>query len=276
MVDNSAAVYMINKMGSSHTEIGNDMVVAIWEFCINNEIWLTAAHVPGSLNVIADAESRRLYTDAEWMLHFTGVAEDHSGEGRRYIGCPQLGNTTLVSPPRTSPCQTTHSSTTIKTNTCPPCPTNGNPPTTSETGTKNMSCVRTQVESLGLSSSAVKSLCLKGMYPQFLMRLVGKDLEGYLTGIRNGESKERAKLFATVGSKGRKELIWNCPMGHFTDSEHHLVADTLAAMYSPTNSKELDNIMKVLFPEVLIKIYMDHQKVDYATAEELFNYDVYQ
>jgi hypothetical protein len=68
MVDNSAAVYMINKMGSSHTEIGNDMVVAIWEFCINNEIWLTAAHVPGSLNVIADAESRRLYTDAEWML----------------------------------------------------------------------------------------------------------------------------------------------------------------------------------------------------------------
>lgn len=68
MVDNSAAVYMINKIGSSHTEIGNDMVVAIWEFCINNEIWLTAAHVPGSLNVIADAESRRLYTDAEWML----------------------------------------------------------------------------------------------------------------------------------------------------------------------------------------------------------------
>ena len=68
MIDNSAAVYMINKMGSSHTEIGNDMVVAICEFCINNEIWLTAAHVPGSLNVIADAESRRLYTDAEWML----------------------------------------------------------------------------------------------------------------------------------------------------------------------------------------------------------------
>jgi hypothetical protein len=59
---------MINKIGSSHTEIGNDMVVAIWEFCLNNEIWLTAAHVPGSLNVIADAESRRLYTDAEWML----------------------------------------------------------------------------------------------------------------------------------------------------------------------------------------------------------------
>jgi hypothetical protein len=68
MVENSAAVYMINKMGSSHTEIGNDMVVAIWEFCINNEIWLTATHVPGSLDVIADAESCRLYRDAEWML----------------------------------------------------------------------------------------------------------------------------------------------------------------------------------------------------------------
>jgi hypothetical protein len=39
---------------------------------------------------------------SSFQLHFTGVAEDHSGEGRRYIGCPQLGNTTLVSPPTIS------------------------------------------------------------------------------------------------------------------------------------------------------------------------------
>ncbi|CAB4033784.1 Hypothetical predicted protein [Paramuricea clavata] len=86
------------------------------------------------------------------------------------------------------------------------------------------------------------------MYPQFLTRQVVKDLEGYLTGIRNGKGpQERAKLFATAGNKGHKELIWNCPMGHFTDSQRDLVADTL-----------------------------NHHQVDYATAEELFNYDVYQ
>ena len=68
MIDNSAAVFMINNMGSSHTEAGHSVVIDIWEFCIKSGIWLTAAHLPGSLNTIADKESRRSYRDAEWML----------------------------------------------------------------------------------------------------------------------------------------------------------------------------------------------------------------
>ncbi len=54
MTDNSAAVYMINNMGSSHSELGNSIVLEIWEFCITKHTWLTAAHVPGVENVVAD------------------------------------------------------------------------------------------------------------------------------------------------------------------------------------------------------------------------------
>ena len=51
MIDNSAEVYMINSMGSSHSKLGNSIVVDIWEFCISKHIWITAAHVPGVENV---------------------------------------------------------------------------------------------------------------------------------------------------------------------------------------------------------------------------------
>ena len=55
---------MINNMGSSHTEAGNAVVVEIWEFFIEANIWLTPAHLPGSLNLVADQKSRRIYGDS--------------------------------------------------------------------------------------------------------------------------------------------------------------------------------------------------------------------
>ena len=68
MVDNSSAVFIINNMGTSHNDTCNLIAFEIWEFCIQNQIWLTAAHLPGSCNVVADKESRTVYKDAEWML----------------------------------------------------------------------------------------------------------------------------------------------------------------------------------------------------------------
>ena len=45
-------------MGTCHSEECNSFVVKIWEFCISHNIpWLTAAHIPGSSNVIADGKS---------------------------------------------------------------------------------------------------------------------------------------------------------------------------------------------------------------------------
>ncbi|XP_044179907.1 uncharacterized protein LOC114968520 [Acropora millepora] len=71
MIDNTSAVFQINNMGTCHSEECNFLVVQIWEFCISHNIpWLTAAHIPGSSNVIADGESRHFHSqDTEWMLN---------------------------------------------------------------------------------------------------------------------------------------------------------------------------------------------------------------
>lgn len=68
MIDNTSAVYIINNMGTSHSDNCHSICVAIWEFCMTHKIWLTAAHLPGALNVVADKESRRSYSDSEWMI----------------------------------------------------------------------------------------------------------------------------------------------------------------------------------------------------------------
>ena len=71
MIDNCFAVSQINNMGICHSEEFNSLVVQILEFCISHNItWLTAAHIPGSSNVIADGESRHFHSqDTGWMLN---------------------------------------------------------------------------------------------------------------------------------------------------------------------------------------------------------------
>ena len=67
--DNTSAVGIINKMGSSKSNICNSICQNIWLLCKKNEIWITCAHIPGTENVLADYESRREYRDSEWMLN---------------------------------------------------------------------------------------------------------------------------------------------------------------------------------------------------------------
>ena len=69
MIDNTSAVGMINKMGTCKNDACNALVFKIWNFCIKHNIWLTAAHIPGCHNVVANWESRNFSKqDAEWML----------------------------------------------------------------------------------------------------------------------------------------------------------------------------------------------------------------
>lgn len=82
MLDNTTAVACINHMGTSHSDLCNDMACMIWQFCIENDIFLSAAHIPGCQNVIADAESRATNLDAEWKLD--------SGELRRALDLLQF------------------------------------------------------------------------------------------------------------------------------------------------------------------------------------------
>ena len=70
MIDNTTAVFVINNMGTCHSPRCNSIAVQIWEFCkLHNVTWLTAAHIPGSSNVIADRECRQFHSEhTEWMI----------------------------------------------------------------------------------------------------------------------------------------------------------------------------------------------------------------
>ena len=46
----------------------NDMAVEIWEFCISAGAHISAAHIPGKHNIIADNASCQFEDAAEWML----------------------------------------------------------------------------------------------------------------------------------------------------------------------------------------------------------------
>ena len=41
----------------------------IWLWCIERDIWISACHIPGSTNVDADAESRKINSSTEWSLN---------------------------------------------------------------------------------------------------------------------------------------------------------------------------------------------------------------
>ncbi len=70
MLDNSEAVCIINRKGTTNNNTCNDIVVELWEFCQKHNILLNAYHIPGTANVTADRESRHFPNyDAEWMLN---------------------------------------------------------------------------------------------------------------------------------------------------------------------------------------------------------------
>lgn len=69
--DNKTTVSDINKMGSTKSKQCNIMAQCVWEFCKDNDIYVTCTFIPGKENVEADRESRREYKQAEWMLHKT-------------------------------------------------------------------------------------------------------------------------------------------------------------------------------------------------------------
>ena len=68
MLDNTSAVSFVNNMRTSHSEKSHILVRQLWEWCIERQIWVSAAHNPGRDNLIADFESRRNEKASEWIL----------------------------------------------------------------------------------------------------------------------------------------------------------------------------------------------------------------
>ena len=47
----------------------NDLAFDIWSWAVKKDIWLSASHVPGVENNIADLKSRYFYDNKEWSLN---------------------------------------------------------------------------------------------------------------------------------------------------------------------------------------------------------------
>ena len=58
MTDNTTAVHTINNMGTCRSLECHAVVLDIWEWAKNKNIWLTATYIPGVLNEEADTLSR--------------------------------------------------------------------------------------------------------------------------------------------------------------------------------------------------------------------------
>lgn len=67
--DNTTAVTGINRQGSTHSSRCNSITRQIWLWAIDRQLWLSAAHCPGVLNVHADEASRIFDDNTEWMLN---------------------------------------------------------------------------------------------------------------------------------------------------------------------------------------------------------------
>ena len=68
LVNNNIAVTSINQIGTCHSRVNNQLSQQIWSWCIDHNVWLTVAHIPGKQNTEADRESRLTQRDTEWTL----------------------------------------------------------------------------------------------------------------------------------------------------------------------------------------------------------------
>ena len=65
--DNTCTVSYINAMGGVKSQTCNELSVQIWSWCIERNLWLSAAYLPGVENE-ADYSSRNFNDNVEWML----------------------------------------------------------------------------------------------------------------------------------------------------------------------------------------------------------------
>ena len=68
MSENTATIHCINKMVTAHAKECHHEVLKTWEWAIIHKNLLSAAHIPGKLNTVANKESRSNHADTEWVL----------------------------------------------------------------------------------------------------------------------------------------------------------------------------------------------------------------
>ena len=67
--DNVSTRAYINHFGGTHPWPMNHLAIQVWKWCIDRKIFLTAEHLPGIMNQVADKESRTVRDRCDWMIH---------------------------------------------------------------------------------------------------------------------------------------------------------------------------------------------------------------
>ena len=68
-LDNLTAVTYINKMGGTHSQALCDLAISLWDWSLQQNIYLYAEHLPGKENTVADQESRTMRDRCDYMLN---------------------------------------------------------------------------------------------------------------------------------------------------------------------------------------------------------------
>ena len=67
--DNVTTMAYINHLGGTHSPLLNNLATQLWKWCLERHIFLTAEHLPGVYNTVADEESRTVRDRCDWMVH---------------------------------------------------------------------------------------------------------------------------------------------------------------------------------------------------------------
>ena len=67
-MDNVSAVAYINRLGGTRSLILSNLALALWDWALKRNIFLSAEHLSGALNVSADWESRHFLDSSDWKL----------------------------------------------------------------------------------------------------------------------------------------------------------------------------------------------------------------
>ena len=67
-MDNTTAVAHVNNKGGTHSPCLLALTLELWQWCLERNIMISAQHVPGKLNTIADSESRVFNDSSEWKI----------------------------------------------------------------------------------------------------------------------------------------------------------------------------------------------------------------
>ena len=69
MSDNTTSISYINNKGGIKSKDLNALAKDIWLWCSNRNLWISAAHIPGLDNYVADSMSRKFNDAIEWQLN---------------------------------------------------------------------------------------------------------------------------------------------------------------------------------------------------------------